>query len=370
MSDKVYKLYSLVKINRGYYQSVILDLQRLSHYTVPNSMTDLVRDHEFDSIDSVVNKYGDSEDKKIVSNYFEFLLERELIFTFDREDKQLYKNRVPVYDIPDIISNTIIRLKETDYDFLRNLMTEIESLGCKHIQIKLNYEVNANDLTVLEALFFNSAFLSIELIILKLNDALSDETIINFVGNVGRIKNIFIFNADKYLIINSVSHTGNIVFSRNSLEADREFIDRDNFSVNEISYAEATKFNLYYNKKLFIDYDRSVKNSFLSESYGFAGEDSLKSIVETKEFQRKWTITKDMIDICQDCEFRKICVDFRIPILKGKKYYFEDNTACSYNPYIGLWKNEEGYISVENWRCRNPKWDEQARLNRDNTCYF
>ena len=54
------------------------------------------------------------------------------------------------------------------------------------------------------------------------------------------------------------------------------------------------------------------------------------------------------------CEHRHMCVDSRTP-LKGKCFYFFKH-ECKYNPYIAKWQGEEGYITVEEWREKNPDW--------------
>ena len=56
-----------------------------------------------------------------------------------------------------------------------------------------------------------------------------------------------------------------------------------------------------------------------------------------------WRITKDQIRVCQDCEYRYMCMDRRIPepVPNGDDYYHQ--SSCGYNPYLGLWETEEGF---------------------------
>jgi hypothetical protein len=43
-----------------------------------------------------------------------------------------------------------------------------------------------------------------------------------------------------------------------------------------------------------------------------------------------------------------MCVDSRSPI-KIDDNQWKFNTECHYNPYIAKWKDEEDYITVEEW---------------------
>lgn len=52
-----------------------------------------------------------------------------------------------------------------------------------------------------------------------------------------------------------------------------------------------------------------------------------------------WTIKKDDIDICKDCEFRYICSDCRVQV---EHKYARPNT-CIYNPYTNKWEGQSGY---------------------------
>ncbi len=56
-----------------------------------------------------------------------------------------------------------------------------------------------------------------------------------------------------------------------------------------------------------------------------------------------------------DCEYRYMCMDGRPT---------PSSIECPYNPYIAKWKGQEGWISVEQWRKKNPDWEEKAKTNR------
>ena len=68
--------------------------------------------------------------------------------------------------------------------------------------------------------------------------------------------------------------------------------------------------------------------------------------------EKNWYIRKDNIDVCQNCEYRYICTDCRA-FIKDPNNIFSHPLKCTYNPYIAKWKDEDGWISVEQWRSEN-----------------
>jgi len=124
--------------------------------------------------------------------------------------------------------------------------------------------------------------------------------------------------------------------------------DHDNgLSINKLLFSETKNYNSYFNRKLFIGEHGEIKCSPESEE-NFGQIETmyqLLDIVLIEDFQKYWKVSKDMCDVCKDCEFRRMCVDNRIPHKRNDgSYYFVQE--CNYNPYIAKWKNEDGYVSL------------------------
>ena len=100
-------------------------------------------------------------------------------------------------------------------------------------------------------------------------------------------------------------------------------------------------FNSCWNGKLAITAKGDVIPCIFArdEVVGNVRKNSIDEI--KKGIIEKWSITKDKIDVCKDCEFRYCCHDCR-PISKGingdvlSKY-----PRCCYDPYAGVWRNIE-----------------------------
>jgi len=125
----------------------------------------------------------------------------------------------------------------------------------------------------------------------------------------------------------------------------------DDFFCNLKLYSESLNHNSYFNKKIFIDESGNIKNSLSSSDiYGNINDmidtNHFINVINNDSFQKYWNITKNKCDICKDCEFRHMCIDRRIPIQRNSNEWFY-STECNYNPYISLWKGENGYKNVE-----------------------
>ncbi len=106
-----------------------------------------------------------------------------------------------------------------------------------------------------------------------------------------------------------------------------------------------TKHNYFY-KRVHITHRGDVKNSFESKyKMGNILTEHLNSIVQKKEFQALWHISKNQIDVCNDCEFRAICIDRRIPKKRANGTWYAKE-ECAYNPYICKEIGEKDYLNL------------------------
>jgi len=123
------------------------------------------------------------------------------------------------------------------------------------------------------------------------------------------------------------------------------------FSINIPNFTESQNYHNYFNQKIYIGPKGEIKNApecedIFGNILDLNSIDELNKIISKKDFQKYWTVNADLCDVCKICEFRYMCVDNRIPTKRsnGSWYYKEE---CSYNPYIGKWRGEEGYKNLE-----------------------
>jgi SPASM domain peptide maturase of grasp-with-spasm system len=97
----------------------------------------------------------------------------------------------------------------------------------------------------------------------------------------------------------------------------------------------------------------------LSRSFGNIKDTTIAEAIAKPGFKDLWSIRKDDIDVCKDCEFRYMCTDCRA-FIKDPDNIYSQPAKCTYNPYIAKWQGEEGYVSVEEWRIQNSDWEKSV----------
>lgn len=102
----------------------------------------------------------------------------------------------------------------------------------------------------------------------------------------------------------------------------------------------------YFYKRVHITHRGDVKNAFESKyRMGNVLTEHLTNIIQKKEFQALWHISKNQIDVCNDCEFRAICIDRRVPKKRANGTWFAKE-ECAYNPYICKEISEKDYLNL------------------------
>ncbi|MFP4656204.1 MAG: radical SAM protein [Candidatus Woesearchaeota archaeon] len=104
-------------------------------------------------------------------------------------------------------------------------------------------------------------------------------------------------------------------------------------------FARNRFFNSCWYGKLTIRYDGEVfPCSFAKyKDLGNILKNTLKDIIVRNALPNAWTISKDNIRICKDCEFRYICFDCRPMADLLNKETGERAHNCTYDPYNGKW---------------------------------
>jgi len=64
----------------------------------------------------------------------------------------------------------------------------------------------------------------------------------------------------------------------------------------------------------------------------------LIEVIESPAFRQHWQITKDMVKVCKDCEFRHICTDCRAYI-EDPDDVLSKPLKCGYDPYTNAWSD-------------------------------
>lgn len=77
------------------------------------------------------------------------------------------------------------------------------------------------------------------------------------------------------------------------------------------------------------------------EICGNIKKQSLKQIVQGIDLQKLRKLSKDNINVCQDCEYRYVCLDCRPLAREETGNLYARGNNCLYDPYKGIWQNSE-----------------------------
>ncbi len=76
----------------------------------------------------------------------------------------------------------------------------------------------------------------------------------------------------------------------------------------------------------------------MKKSFGNILDESLIKVSENIDFQKKWSINKDLVEVCKDCEYRYVCSDCRA-YTKNPSNEYSKPLKCFYDPYTGVWED-------------------------------
>ena len=106
-----------------------------------------------------------------------------------------------------------------------------------------------------------------------------------------------------------------------------------------LSFMEHQSFNGCLHRKIALDVAGNIRNCpSMKTSFGNINEISLLQALETKGFTDLWTVHKDQIKVCRDCEFRYACSDCRA-YLEDPGDMFSKPLKCGYDPYTAAWED-------------------------------
>ncbi|MBE9466786.1 MAG: grasp-with-spasm system SPASM domain peptide maturase [Bacteroidetes bacterium] len=359
MKQEYIKLYSNCMPVKGYKQSFIVDLQRGgASNAIPNSLFEIIDKYPNKTLDKIKKEYNNKYDE-IIDDYFQFLLKNEFAFKCSKQELETFPELDLTWKSASIIENAIVDISTLKETTIKKIISELSELRCNALQIRFEKVCSLNDLKKIGLLLENTRILTVEIFI-KYSEETTFETLIYLTDKFPRFQRIYIYNSLK----NEMSSCSKIIFDKKDINPSKDcgVISSHNFVINIETFTESQCFNTCLNRKISIDSKGYVKNCpSMQNDYGNISNTKLLDIVEKTNFKDYWTVNKDKIDVCQDCEFRHICTDCRAFIRDSKNIYSQP-TKCDYNPYIALWKGQKNWISVEQWREENPHWKDKVNI--------
>jgi SPASM domain peptide maturase of grasp-with-spasm system len=322
---------------KGYKRSCIYDLTRRRHYFVPNSLADILVNYDGLKIEKL---YQDYDYSPILDEYFQFLLQNEIIHQADKWELKHFPKIVLDWKTPSKITTAVIDMAGSNNFKTNGLSTKLDDLGVMHLQIRHLNEGKFDFLTDLLLELKDTRLKSIELILpfypnyIDLSRSITKinrKVLLIYFYSAPEVKNVFKKDLPKIILTKDLEKSLHTQKSPNPKY----------FSVNMQLYMESIHHNTFYNRKIFIDRHGNLKNTlFGTSNFGHIDLIDISATVNSKDFQKYWLASKDETTVCRDCEFRYMCTDQRVPE-KTKEYWTHD-TPCRYDPYSTTWVQVKG----------------------------
>ncbi|HEX3525524.1 MAG TPA: grasp-with-spasm system SPASM domain peptide maturase [Thermoanaerobaculia bacterium] len=336
MTEPVFTLFACCIPVRGARRSVICDLQRQSFHFIPNGLYEILTEHAGESIAAIHAAYDHQYDEEIVE-YFAFLEQHELGFWCGDP------GRFPAIDLhwetPERITNAILDVDEhSDHDYGK-ILAQLDDLGCKALEVRCFHRCGVGDLRPILEAARCGRLRSIDLLI-GFGPELTPEALAAVAAEHKRVSSIVVHSAPESRVQPPDPRGVVVAYRTEVIDSPRccGKIHPGYFTVDLETFAEGRKFNTCLNRKLSVDARGEIKGCpSLPKSYGNVRDVPLHSALAQRDFSALWSINKDQIAVCKDCEFRYICTDCRA-YLSDESDLYSKPSKCNYDPYTAEWQ--------------------------------
>ncbi|OJJ21766.1 grasp-with-spasm system SPASM domain peptide maturase [marine bacterium AO1-C] len=337
MNKRFFVLYACCIPVKGFTRSLVCDVQRGSFKLIPNELEQiLTKQHPCDV--EAIKAHHAAGDHETLDEYFEFLTTHEYGFWTDHPER--FPALDLTYQTASSITNAIIDVDQDSHHDYELIFDQLEFLGCKDLQIRCYAEVATKELEQMLRKLASRRIKSVELLLKYSN--LYVEQYYQLPLQFGRLVSLVLHTSPKNRVIQSAQEGHCQIIELQQAISDETHCGQISplyFSLNLPTFIEAKNHNSCLNRKISIDKAGNIKNCpSMTKSFGHVHEQSLLDIVQKEDFKKLWNISKDEVEICQDCEFRYICTDCRGYTKKGSGSSYGKPQKCTYDPYKGEWE--------------------------------
>lgn len=336
--DAYFKLFACCIPVKGAARSIICDLQRQFFHFIPNSLYELLTG-EAKTFTEILESCGE-ENYATIEEYFFFLLQHEYGTWFTKDELDLFPPLQTEWKTPLPVTNCIL-----DYDAystynIEDALQQLNELGCAAVQLRFFSAQSFERLEQIADSIATARIKSLD-ILLPYTAAFTKNAVIDFTNRHQRLNNFFICNAPENIYINETAEgLTRIVYTTENISSETHcgIVHTNYFLVNMPLFTESLSHNNCLNKKISVDRNGLIKNCpSMQQSFGHIANTSLQQALACNGFKKLWSISKDDIEGCKDCEFRYICTDCRAYTVDENNQYSKP-AKCRYNPYTAEWE--------------------------------
>jgi SPASM domain peptide maturase of grasp-with-spasm system len=331
--NKYFHLFSCCIPVKGYKKAVICDLQRNIIQPIPLSLYEMLKGEdaaEPEAKDDITLKYG-LKDKQLVEEYLTFLYHNQFGYTTDSPVSSLHVD-LNEYEESRNITNAIVDFDTCSQHTLKKIVPQLNELNCYAIDIRYYFPVSRQVLEEALQSVLGTSIQTMELLVEYSADFSLDQ-VLNLKTLFPILRKITISNSKE----NTVYHRDEltIIFTEDIIRDERCCgVTNEFYCIAETQlFIESVHFNSCLNKKIAVDKKGFIKNCpSMRDHYGHISVNTLAHALENENFRKVWTINKDQIEVCSDCELRYVCQDCRAYIEDDRNIYSKP-LKCNYDPY-------------------------------------
>ncbi len=342
MKTNFLKLYHTTKVISGSKRLLLIDVQHNNLFLAPNSLTYILEKSKSETIYQILESFETNEEKNIIKEYIDWLIDNDLGFICkSKEEFIAFSLMNNDFDIPFVISNMIIDISSYVIDNFSKINHFLINYGIPYIELRFYQKINENQIICLLNLL-NETFVE-QINIYIPSNSLKTVFIENIILEYPRIKFFTVYNSKKEKSIDLLKGQSTLIYKKTKIDSKLHCgnITKDFFVINQLLYAESLNHNSCLHKKISIDKDGYIRNCpSMPQHFGNIKDNTLEEALNHPDFKKYWNVTKDMIAVCKDCEFRHICTDCRA---YTERTHFEEDIdlskplKCGYNPYTNEW---------------------------------
>jgi SPASM domain peptide maturase of grasp-with-spasm system len=237
---------------------------------------------------------------------------------------------------PLAITNAIVDIALTNLHLLPQMLTCFRSIDCPHLQLRVYSNVfpDAELLRWLAAFAVTDTMHTVDLILPFFDDYQSLPGMLR----PAVLTSLVLYRAP-YNDVQQLSNRSQVIFLSQTLDFPHccGIVDMAYFNFSLPHYMEARHYNSCLNRKISIDHNGHIKNCpSMQQHYGHVLDTDWAKVLETQAFRQPAYITKDLVAICRDCEFRYVCTDCRAYLEQPNDVYSKP-LKCGYDPYTCTW---------------------------------
>ncbi len=332
MITKVYIIAPNCFVIKGYTRAILIDLQRQSFKLLTVEQEKLIAKPLPEA--QITKLQG--EDK----NFIDALLKEDILLLIPKDLVSLFPKMNNQFYSPTQINNFIIELNPINIKYADKIISSLNNLGCKFIEVRVLKDIDINELTIFLNKFSKTTVQCID-IFFKYKNINSYNELLKIKKNTFEVRWVYVYNTPEVYIkkMKNKVAAGTLLVKNNLVEKTNcGNISPFYFAINIPTYTESIHYNSCLNCKISIDEKGEIKNCpSMKNSFGNIKDVTLEDAVKNKNFSKLGNIKKDDIAVCKDCEFRHICTDCRAYTEDPNDIYSKP-LKCGYDPYTGVWE--------------------------------